>query len=192
MRNGRQWKTPPANVPPPVMAPRTTGRPRPVSSPVSESPSENAMLTPAPSAVARPAKKAVRGWWVARTTAKIGASVESEPSMRPLSAGCTRCSRKLRSPSGGFTCEPVMRGVIVDRDHEDRHAGVVQHVPVVEVVHEVTELAVTPHRNHEHVDAVVLRRSEKRRPDRTMDQHRPRRGCRRRSAGGVAEALADD
>ena len=57
---------------------------------MSESPSEKAMLTPAPSAVASPVKKAVRGSWVASTTAKIGASVESEPSIRPLSAGCTR------------------------------------------------------------------------------------------------------
>ena len=61
-----------------------------VRSPVSESPSEKAMLTPAPIAVASPVKNAVRGSWVARTTAKIGASVESEPSMRPLSAGWTR------------------------------------------------------------------------------------------------------
>jgi hypothetical protein len=33
----------------------------------------------------------------ARTTAKIGASVESEPSMRPTIAGWTRCSRKAWS-----------------------------------------------------------------------------------------------
>lgn len=62
---------------------------------MSESPSENAMLTPAPRAVARPVKKAVTGSWVARTTAKIGARVESEPSMSPLSAGWTRCRRTL-------------------------------------------------------------------------------------------------
>jgi hypothetical protein len=37
-----------------VIAPRRAGLPRPVRSPVSESPSENAMLTPAPSAVASP------------------------------------------------------------------------------------------------------------------------------------------
>ena len=71
------WKMPPRNVPPPVMEPRTNGLPRPVRSPVSESPSEKAMLTPAPIAVASPVKNAVRGSWVASTTAKIGASVES-------------------------------------------------------------------------------------------------------------------
>src|ERR1700755_3636817 len=63
------------------------------------------MLTPAPSAVASPVKNAVRGSCVARTTAKIGASVDREPSISPLSAGCTRCRSTLRStggrPSGG-------------------------------------------------------------------------------------------
>ena len=35
---------PPRNVPPPVIEPRTIGLPRPVSSPVSERPSEKPML----------------------------------------------------------------------------------------------------------------------------------------------------
>jgi hypothetical protein len=51
------------------------------------------MLTPAPIAVASPAKNAYCGRWVARATAKIGAKVDSEPSIRPVIAGCTRCSR---------------------------------------------------------------------------------------------------
>ena len=66
-------------------------------SPVSDSPSEKAMLMPAPSAVASPVKKAVNGRCVANTTAKIGASVESEPSISPLSPGWARCSRNSRS-----------------------------------------------------------------------------------------------
>ena len=45
-------------VPTPVIAPRTAGLPRPVSSPVSERPSENAIETPAASALARPATNA--------------------------------------------------------------------------------------------------------------------------------------
>ena len=45
-------------VPTPVIPPRTTGLPRPVSSPVSESPSENAIEIPAPNAAASPAMKA--------------------------------------------------------------------------------------------------------------------------------------
>jgi hypothetical protein len=32
---------------------------------------------------------------VARAIAKIGASVDSEPSMSPVIAGCTRCRRNL-------------------------------------------------------------------------------------------------
>src|ERR1700751_5734914 len=99
MRNGRVWKMPPAKVPPPVIAPRSTGLPRPVRSPVSERPSEKAMLTPAPRAVAAPVKNAVSGRWVAGATAKIGARVDSDPSIRPLSAGWTRSSRNDRPPA---------------------------------------------------------------------------------------------
>jgi hypothetical protein len=51
------------------------------------------MLTPAPRAVAAPVKNAVSGRCVARATAKMGASVDSDPSISPLSAGCTRMSR---------------------------------------------------------------------------------------------------
>ena len=68
--------------------------PRPVSSPVSESPSENAMLIPAPIAVATPAMKASNGLCVWSAIAKIGASVESEPSISPVIAGWTRWRRK--------------------------------------------------------------------------------------------------
>ncbi len=61
------------------------------------------MLTPAPRAVAAPVKNAVSGWWVARTTAKIGARVDSDPSISPLSAGWTRLSRNdwLSVSAGG-------------------------------------------------------------------------------------------
>ncbi len=52
------------NVPAPVIAPRANGLPRPVSSPVSERPSEYAIEIPAPIAVARPATKAACGRWV--------------------------------------------------------------------------------------------------------------------------------
>ena len=51
------------------------------------------MLTPAPIAVATPAMKAVPVSWVWSAIAKIGASVESEPSIRPIIAGWTRCRR---------------------------------------------------------------------------------------------------
>jgi len=51
------------------------------------------MLTPAPIAVASPAKNAYCGRWVASATAKIGANVESDPSMSPVIAGCARWSK---------------------------------------------------------------------------------------------------
>ena len=41
-----------------MIPPRTNGLPRPVSSPVSDKPSENAIETPAPIEVASPAMKA--------------------------------------------------------------------------------------------------------------------------------------
>src|SRR5215831_17814840 len=54
------------------------------------------MLTPAPIAVASPARKASCGWCVAKATAKIGASVDREPLMSPVIAGCARWSRNDR------------------------------------------------------------------------------------------------
>ena len=57
------------------------------------------MLTAAPMAVARPAKKAMCGSSVESATAKIGASVESDPSISPISAGWTRERRKACSSS---------------------------------------------------------------------------------------------
>ena len=52
-------RIPPRNVPTPVIAPRVSGVPRPVSSPVSERPSENAIEIAAPIDVARPADERV-------------------------------------------------------------------------------------------------------------------------------------
>ena len=109
---------PPRKVPPPVIAPRSTGLPRPVRSPVSDSPSEKAMLTPAPRAVAAPVKNAVSGRWVASATAKMGARVDREPSISPLSAGCTRLSKNDWLSAGfdevrvGATGAPVVIGML--------------------------------------------------------------------------------
>ena len=55
------------------------------------------MLTAAPSEVASPAMNAYRVSCDASAIAKIGASVESEPSMRPTIAGWTRWRRKVCS-----------------------------------------------------------------------------------------------
>ena len=54
------------------------------------------MLTPVPIAVASPARNASCGSCVATATAKIGASVDKEPSMSPVVAGCARWSRNDR------------------------------------------------------------------------------------------------
>jgi len=89
------------NVPTPVIVPRRAGLPRPVSSPVSERPSEKAIEIAAPIEVARPAANAYSGLWLTSATEKIGASVESEPSIRPTMAGWTRCSRKWCSSDMG-------------------------------------------------------------------------------------------
>src|ERR1700741_2751957 len=50
------------------------------------------MLNPAPNDTATPTKNAPGGRPVTPAGAKIGASVETEPSMRPSRAGCTSCS----------------------------------------------------------------------------------------------------
>ena len=72
----------------PVTSPRVTADPRPVWVPVSESASEKPMLIPAPTAVAKPTTRAVCD--PERTAAaKMGASVDSVPSIRPTSPGCT-------------------------------------------------------------------------------------------------------
>ena len=70
------------------------GLPRPVSSPVSDSPSENAIEIAAPIDVASPAANAYSGLWLTIATEKIGARVESEPSISPTIAGWTRWRRK--------------------------------------------------------------------------------------------------
>ncbi len=52
------------------------------------------MLMPAPIAVATPAMNASNVLCVWSTIAKIGARVESDPSIRPVIAGWTRWRRK--------------------------------------------------------------------------------------------------
>ena len=92
------WKIPPSVVIPPVIDPRTTAEPRPVCSPVSDSASDQPMLTPAPSATARPTTSAVCEFEEI-AAAKIGAIEETVPSIMPTSAGCTTRSTKSRSSS---------------------------------------------------------------------------------------------
>src|SRR4051794_26666395 len=97
IRNGKVCSIPPTAVATPVMAPRSQGPPRPVIEPSSESASASPMLIPAPSEAARPTKKALSGRPVIPAAAKIGASVETAPSISPSRAGCTFCRTKARS-----------------------------------------------------------------------------------------------
>ena len=99
IRNGNVCREPPKKVIIPVMPPRTAGLPRPVISPLSESPSENAMLMPAPVAEAMPTKNVVIVLCVAKAVAKMGARVETDPSIRPARPGCTTRKRKSRDES---------------------------------------------------------------------------------------------
>ncbi len=54
------------------------------------------MLMPAPSDAARPTTNASQLLWVANAAANTGASVDTEPSIRPASPGCTTCSTNSR------------------------------------------------------------------------------------------------
>src|SRR5947208_1279134 len=80
----------------PQIAPRTSGAPRPVSEPSSESASAKPMEMPAPTDAASPTRNVSHVLWVAKAAAKSGASVDTEPSISPASPGCTYCSRNMR------------------------------------------------------------------------------------------------
>ena len=78
------------------MKPRIRGAPRPVSEPSSDSASAKPMLMPAPMDAARPTRKVSQLLCVAKAAANSGASVETEPSIRPARPGCTYCSTNMR------------------------------------------------------------------------------------------------
>ena len=98
------WPTPPTAVIAPQISPRTHGCPRPVRLPSSESASANPMLMPAPSEAAMPTRKASQLLRVAKAAAKTGASVETEPSIKPARPGCTICSTNSRRRASLFVC----------------------------------------------------------------------------------------
>lgn len=89
------------------MLPRRSGPPRPVTVPSSDNASERPILTPAPSEAARPTKNALRGRPVSPAAAKIGASVETEPSISPSNAGWTSCNINARRVSSDAAIESV-------------------------------------------------------------------------------------
>ncbi len=92
------WPTPPSVVITPVMAPRSQGWPRPVSEPSSDSASAKPMEMPAPTEAAMPTRNVSQVLWVANAAANSGASVDTEPSIRPASPGCTTCKHEDSPP----------------------------------------------------------------------------------------------
>ena len=96
MRKGSAWNVPPRNVATPVIVPRWNALPRPVSSPSSDNASLMPIEIAAPRAAARPTSRAAREP-LTYAAAKIGASVEIVPSIRPMRPGWTTCSSRSRS-----------------------------------------------------------------------------------------------
>ena len=80
----------------PEASPRLTGEPRPDSSPSSEAASVKPIEMPAPTEAATPTRKVVQVSWVAKAVAKIGASVETDPSISPARPGCTQVRMNWR------------------------------------------------------------------------------------------------
>ena len=80
----------------PQTQPRRQGLPRPLILPSSDRASANAIETPAPTDAASPTRNVGHVSSVAKAAAKIGASVDMEPSMRPARPGWTTESTNLR------------------------------------------------------------------------------------------------
>ena len=78
------------------MAPRSQGEPRPVSEPSSDIASAMPIEMPAPTEAASPTRKVSWLLWVAKAAANSGASVDTDPSIRPARPGCTICSTNMR------------------------------------------------------------------------------------------------
>ena len=72
-----------------MVMPRFTGEPRPDSLPSSEATSVKPIEMPAPIEAASPTRKVWNVSCVANAAAKIGASVDTDPSISPASPGCT-------------------------------------------------------------------------------------------------------
>ena len=97
-----------------MISPRETALPRPVIVPSSDSPSERPIEIAAPSAAARPTSSAAREP-ATYAAAKIGASVETVPSIRPMRPGCTTWSWSARGVERAELGE-ACRGVHVHAD----------------------------------------------------------------------------
>src|ERR1700730_19207093 len=90
IKNGKVCPSPPSVVINPQTTPRSQGEPLPLSLPSSERASANPMLIPAPTEAASPTLNVAIVLEVANAAANNGASVETEPSIRPASPGSTK------------------------------------------------------------------------------------------------------
>ena len=98
----------------PQTAPRTTGAPRPVSEPSSDKASAKPIEMPAPIAAASPTRNVAQVLWVAKAAANSGASVETEPSMRPARPGCTYCSTNMRRAVSSSAARALGRDLLAE------------------------------------------------------------------------------
>ena len=89
IRYGSACPSPPIAVMIPEARPRLIGEPRPEILPSSCAASVNPIEIPAPTDADNPTRKVCHVSCVANAAAKIGASVETEPSINPASPGCT-------------------------------------------------------------------------------------------------------
>ena len=95
---------PPAVVISPQTRPRSSGAPRPESLPSSDSASAKPIEMPAPIEAASPTTKAFHVLWVAKAAANTGASVDTEPSIRPTRPGWMICRTNRRRSFSASSC----------------------------------------------------------------------------------------
>ena len=98
----------------PDASPRFQGEPRPEIFPSSWTASVKPMEMPAPTEADRPTRNVVHGLCVANAVAKIGASVDTDPSIKPASPGCTQVRmnwRRARRSSFARSVSPKCRSV---------------------------------------------------------------------------------
>src|SRR5215203_4010367 len=83
----------------PDATPLLNGDPQPEIVPSSDAASVNPIEIPAPTDAARPTRKVFQVSPVAKAAAKMGASVETDPSISPASPGCTQVRTNCRCAS---------------------------------------------------------------------------------------------
>ena len=99
----------------PQTSPRSSGAPRPESLPSSDKASAKPIEMPAPIEAASPTRKAFQELWVAKAAAKTGASVDTEPSIRPTRPGWMICrTNRRRSFSASAPRAEVVEDLLLE------------------------------------------------------------------------------